>query len=195
MSSNVGGRKRGRVGSGQVIDEIVSNDKSEGVKGGVDAVGKRVSKRKSQGASNEVDDTQPMECGLRVDSSGVPSVPRIPLIPIDAHLLCAYGGFDQEMLIVLQNFFELNFQYGEPTLIKSLYLLSYRMRAAVDSHQIMARDFKAVNILFETLHAAKISVDNENMKLKVPTCTVPLLLKLSNLNHHFFYCRISQIRT
>lgn len=169
MSSNVGGRKRGRVGSGQVIDEIVSNDKPEGVKGGADAVGKRVSKRKSQGAGNE-DDNQPVECGMRVDSSGVPSVARIPLIPIDAHLLCAYGGFDQEMLMVLQNFFELNFQYGEPTLIKSLYLLSYRMRAAVDSHQIMARDFKAVNIQFETLHAAKISVDNENMKLKVPTC-------------------------
>ena len=88
-------------------------------------------------------------------------------LPIDSHLLGCYGGFDQDALAELHQFFEINVRYGDHELARSLYMMSYSMRAAIESHQQVRNDFVIVNSRYDVLYAEKASNDEENRQLKV----------------------------
>jgi hypothetical protein len=99
-----------------------------------------------------------------------PVIPEFPQsLPIDAVLLSCFGYFEPELMAMLEHFFaiHLNPQLADSVLVKSLHILSYQMRSAVDSHRTVFSDFQAVNRHVEVLNAGKLSLEEGNKQLRV----------------------------
>jgi hypothetical protein len=97
-------------------------------------------------------------------------IPEFPQpLRIDAVLLSCFGFFEPELMAMLEHFFaiHLNPQLADSLLVKSLHVLSYQLRSAVDVHRAVYSDFQGVNRHIETLNAGNMSLEEGNKQLRV----------------------------
>lgn len=104
--------------------------------------------------------------------------------PLNAQLLSCFGGFSSPHLVnILEHFFVVSLRFGREEVVDGLVTLSNGMVAAIEMHNRVKNDFRAVSSRAERIYASEQAAEllctelrHERDNLKVRFCDGVVLL-------------------